>query len=140
MLGRGVLSAVSIGGVLFVSSMSLRAWQEELAAEVKKASKVLHKAARKGRPISYSALLAKLDRDFTRPGDRRRLAPLLEAASAQSLLDEGILLGVWAYSKATEMPKYGVWDLADAYGLRQEGEGPRPFVDRMRAITQTDMG
>lgn len=140
MLGRGVLSAVSIGGVLFVSSMSLRAWQEELAAEVKKASKVLHKAARKGRPISYSALLAKLDRDFTRPADRRRLAPLLEAASAQSLLDEGILLGVWAYPKATEMPKYGVWDLADAYGLRQEGEGPRPFVDRMRAITQTDMG
>jgi hypothetical protein len=138
MLGRDVLSAVSIGGVLFVSSISLRTWQEDLASEVKKTLKVLHKAARKGRPISYSALLEKLDRDFTRPADRRRLAPLLEAASAQSLLDEGVLLGVWAYSKATEMPKYGVWDLADLHGLRQEGEGPRPFVDRMRALMQVD--
>lgn len=140
MLGRKVLGGVSIGGTLFVSAQSLRDWQQDLDGEVKKTIKLLHKAARKGRPISYSALLEKLGRDYTRPADRRRLSPLLEAASAQSLLDEGVLLGVWAQSKATEMPKYGVWDIAEAKGLRVEGEGPHAFVEQQRAMSRDDLG
>lgn len=132
MLGRGVLDGVSIGTTQFVQAVSLRAWQSDVSAEVKKTLKLLRKAARKGRPIAYSALLDKLGRDYTKPADRRRLARLLEAASAQSLLEDGVLLSVWAQPKATEFPKHGVWELAETHGLREEGEGPRAFVDRQR--------
>ena len=59
MLRRGVLDAVSIGSVTFVSVLSLKQWHTALEAEVKKVSKQLQKAARKGRPISYGDLLAK---------------------------------------------------------------------------------
>ncbi len=133
MVARGVLDGISIGPTLFVKAVSLRSWQADLAEEVKKTLKQLRKAARKGRPIAYSALLNKLGRDYTKPADRRRLARLLEAASAQSLLEEGILLAVWAQPKATEFPKHGVWDLAELHGLRRDGEGPRAFVDRQRS-------
>jgi hypothetical protein len=133
MLRRGVLEAISIGPVTFVAALSLRAWQVELEAEVRKASKHLQKAARKSRPLSYSDLLAKLGRDHQKPADRRRLGTILRGVSSESLLENGVLLAVWAQSKATEMPKHGVWDLADDHGLRRDGEGPKAFVDRQRA-------
>ena len=94
--------------------------------------KLLQKAARKGRPISYGDLLAKLGRSFTKPADRRRLGPLLEAASTRGLLEHDVLLGVWAYSKTTDLPKYGVWELAETHRLRKEGEGMHAFVAARR--------
>lgn len=132
MLRRGVLDAVSIGSVTFVSVLSLKQWHTALEAEVKKVIKQLQKAARKGRPISYGDLLAKLGRSFTQPADRRRLGPLLEAASARGLLEHGVLLGVWAYSKTTNLPKYGVWELAEDHALRKDSEGMHAFVAAQR--------
>ena len=132
MLRRGVLEPVSIGSATFVSVLSLKQWHAALEAEVKKVIKLLQKAARKGRPISYGDLLAKLGRSFTKPADRRRLGPVLEAASKRGLLEYGVLLGVWAYSKTTDLPKYGVWDLADAHRLRKEGEGMHVLVAAQR--------
>ena len=41
-------------------------------------------------------------------------------------------MGVWAYSKTTDLPKYGVWDLADAHRLRKESEGMHAFVAAQR--------
>lgn len=138
MLRRGVLSSVSIGAVLLVSAQSLRDWHSAFEAEVKKTRKVLTKAARKSKPISYSDLLRKLGRDYNQPADRRRLGRLIEAVSAQSYLEDGVLLGVWAVSKATEMPKYGVWELAEHHGLRQDGEDRAGLLARLRAEMAAD--
>lgn len=136
MLRRGALEPVTIGDLTMVSALSLKTWQATFEAEVKKTLKLLRKAGRKGRPVSYSTLLDKLDRDYTQPGDRRRLGKLIEAASGQSLLDDGQLAGIWAVSKATEQPKYGVWDLAEAKGLRAEGETRPELLARLRAEWQ----
>ena len=133
MVRRGVLQPVSIGTITLVSAVSLRDWYAEFEAEVKKTRKVLTKAARKAKPISYSDLLRKLGRDYTQPADRRRLGRLLEAVSAQSFLEQEALLGVWAISKATGMPKYGVWELADEHGIREQGEDRETLVARLRS-------
>ncbi len=133
MLRRGALASLSIGSVDYVSALSLRDWHDALVSEVRKTTKLLQKAARKQRPLSYSDLLTKLGRDYRAPADRRRLGVLLEQVSQQSLLEDGVLLAVWAQSKATEMPKYGVWEIAEAKALRQPGEGPIAFLEAQRA-------
>lgn len=135
MLRRDVLTPVSIGPVTLVSALSLRAWHDDFEAEAKKTRKILTKAARKSKPISYSDLLRKLGRDYTQPADRRRLGRLLDSVSAQSFLEDSVLLGLWAISKATGLPKYGVWELAEDRGLRLEAEDRAAFVQRMRAVT-----
>ncbi len=133
MLRRGVLQPVSIGTLTLVSAISLRDWQAAFEAEVKKTRKVLLKAARKSKPISYGDLLNKLGRDYTHPADRRRLGRLLDMVSAQSYLEHQALLSAWAISKATGMPKYGVWELAEEHGIRVKGEDRETFVARIRA-------
>ena len=137
MLARGDLSAVGIGSVQFVSAQSLKTWHREMEREVRKTRKVLSKAAKKGKPISYSDLLTKLDRTYTNPADRRRIGRLLRAVSAQSHLEDGELLAIWAYSKATGLPKYGVWEIAEEQGWWAPGKDRAEFVEAMRAQTDT---
>ena len=134
MVRRGVLGPVSIGPVTLVSALSLRAWHDDFEAEAKKTRKILAKAARKSKPITYGDLLRKLGRDYTQPADRRRLGRLLGSVSAQSYLEDGVLLGIWAISKASGLPKYGVWELAQEQGLQPDTEDRAAFVRRLRAV------
>lgn len=132
MLARGELPSIGIGSLTLVSVSGLRQWLIGFETEVKRTRKILTKAARKGKALSYGDLLAKLDRDYQRPADRRRLRRLIEAASAQSLLEDGLLLGVWAYARATDLPKYGVWELAEEKGLYVHGSDQAAFVKSQR--------